>query len=46
MTSRPVEETIKGLCSDHNRRMRVDRLGSPLECERPWNALELSSVRD
>ncbi|GBO15870.1 hypothetical protein AVEN_98353-1 [Araneus ventricosus] len=34
--SRPVEETINRLCSDH-RSVCVDRLRSSLECERLWN---------
>ncbi|GBN91667.1 hypothetical protein AVEN_204356-1 [Araneus ventricosus] len=37
VTSRPVGKTIKGPYSDHRAIECVDRLGSPLECERLWN---------
>ncbi|GBN65974.1 hypothetical protein AVEN_71489-1 [Araneus ventricosus] len=41
VTSRPVGETINRPCSDHS--VCVDRLGSPLECERLRSFIRFAS---
>ncbi|GBN01038.1 hypothetical protein AVEN_26894-1 [Araneus ventricosus] len=43
----PNPQTTKVPCSDHIGVVCVDRLGSPLECERLWNlSLEFYPMRE